>query len=257
MSHLGQQDDDAESVLDLYVPVEEPPVRLADGIGVHACLTGQGGHLEEGFQHVAAAVVKLVAEFVHTPLGTSDRSVPSGPESATLTVPCLHASCMSLYICSLKVEKPQAVPAGPNYYLIRFPYDSLSESSDVHGMHSAAQPDGGTSVYPDARSGLIWPAVEGWGWLTGMVFWEAGDSSEYRARFVRDPLGIFGAPDSTATTDDPPTPGGQYRHYSHEIFVKPKVPLGLMVRHSAASPLDITLAEFKLAIESDIASPAT
>lgn len=161
---------------------------------------------------------------------------------------------MALYVCSLKVDKPQTVPAGPDYYLIRFPYDNVSESYDPHGMHASEQPDGGRSTYPDPRSGLIWPCVSGWGWLTGMVFWEAGSSNEYRARFVRDPLGLATGLDSTATTDEAPTPGGQYRHYCHEIFVHPGTPIGLMVRHAASGGLDVTLAEFKLAIQTDVAS---
>jgi hypothetical protein len=120
-------------------------------------------------------------------------------------------------------------------------------------MHAPAQPDGGQSSYPDERSGLIWPAVSGWGWLTAMIFWEPGNASEYRCRFVRDPLDLAGGYDSTATTDDDPTPGGQYRHYCHEMFVHPGTPIGLMVRHSASASLNVTLAEFKLAIESDVA----
>jgi len=161
---------------------------------------------------------------------------------------------MSLYICSLKVEKSQTIPVGPDYHLIRFPYDATGESSDPHGMHSPLQPDGVTSTYPDARSGLIWPALSGWGSLTAMVFWEAGNATEYRARFVRDPLSLAGVPDPTATTDDAPTPGGQFKHYCHQIFVSAGTPLGLMVRHSASGPLDVTLAEFKLAIETNIAA---
>lgn len=162
---------------------------------------------------------------------------------------------MSLYVCSLKVESPQAVPAGDSYYLVRFPYAAAQESYDGHGMHATVQPDGVVSAFPDKRSGLIWPAVSGWGSLTGMVFWEAASASEYRARFVRDPLSLTTGLDSTATVDDPPTPGGQYKHYCHEMFVSTGTPIGLMVRHSGSGPVDITLAEFKLAVETNVASP--
>jgi hypothetical protein len=141
---------------------------------------------------------------------------------------------------------------GTDYYLIRFPYGA-AESFDPHNMHPANQPTGATSSYPDARSGLIWPAVSGWGWLTAMVFWEAGNASEYRARFVRDPLNLTTGYNSTATVDDDPTPGGQYKHYEHEMFVHPSTPIGLMVKHSASSPLEVTFAELKLAIEDDVA----
>lgn len=159
-----------------------------------------------------------------------------------------------LYVCSLKVDRVQTAPAGDSYYLVRFPYGADQESFDPHNMHPAAQPDGKTSAWPDTRSGLIWPSVSGWASLTAMVFWEAGSGSEYRARFVRDPLGLTTGLDSTATTDDAATPGGQYRHYCHEIFVHPGTPLGLMVRHPAPGGLDITLAEFKVAIQDDVAA---
>lgn len=161
---------------------------------------------------------------------------------------------MTLRICSLKVDSPQTVPVtGTDYYLVRFPYGG-GESWDPHNMHPANQPIGGTSAFPDARSGLIWPSVSGWGWLTAMVYWEAGNATEYRARFVRDPLNLTTGYDSTATVDHDPTPGGQYRHYQHEMFVHPVTPIGLMVKHSGPAPLDITLAEFKLAVEDNVSN---
>ncbi|MEW9530674.1 hypothetical protein [Microbispora sp. NPDC049125] len=160
---------------------------------------------------------------------------------------------MTLHICSLKVETAQAVPVlASDYYLLRFPYTVSDESWDPHNMHRPTQPGGAVSTFPDARSGLIWPTVSGWGCLTAMVYWDAGSSSEYRARFVRDPLSLTTGYDSTATTDDAPTPGGQYRHYSHAMFVHPNTPIGLMVRHAASTPLAVTLAELKLAIEDNV-----
>lgn len=75
-----------------------------------------------------------------------------------------------------------------------------------------------------------------------------------RDRFARDPLGINRPPDGTATEDYAPTPGGQYRHKSHEIFVRPDVPLGFLVRHSGTGgPRKIRHAQFKLAVMSDVA----
>lgn len=160
---------------------------------------------------------------------------------------------MSLYVCSLLMDGTLAVPvAGDDYYLVRFPYGA-AESWDPHNMHTSVQPRSVTSVYPDQRSGLIWPTCSGWATLTAIVFWEPGTSSEYRARFVRDPLNLTTGYDSTATTDEAPTPGGQYKHYSHQMFVHPNTPVGFMVKHAASSPLDITLAEFKMAIDPDVA----
>jgi hypothetical protein len=153
---------------------------------------------------------------------------------------------MSVYVCSLKTEIPQVIPADGQYHIVRFPYGS--EPYDALGMHSSLQPDGVTSAFPDERSGLIWPVCEGWGSLTAMVYWEAGGYTEIRDRFVRDPLGLTTGADSTATEDHAPTPGGQYRHKCHAMFVHLDTPLALMVRHNDCAPRKITLAEFKLAI---------
>lgn len=136
--------------------------------------------------------------------------------------------------------------------MVRFPYGGADESWDPHNMHPAAQPDGAKSSFPDQRSGLIWPSCSGWGTLTAMVFWAAGDATEYRAQFVRDPLSLTTGANSTATTDDVPTPGGQYRHYTHEMFVHANTPVAFVVRHSSPRPMTITLAEFKLAIEDNV-----
>lgn len=175
-------------------------------------------------------------------------------QAATLPAAARDADRVTLNVCSLKAKDPQVVPVtGGDYYLVRFPYGA-AESFDPHNMHPASQPVGGASTYPDARSGLIWPVTAGWGSLTAMVFWEAGSATEYRAQFVRDPLNLTTGADSTATVDDDPTPGGQYRHYAHEMFVFPNTPIGLMIKHSGSSPLNITLAEFKLAIQDDVAA---
>lgn len=156
---------------------------------------------------------------------------------------------MPVQVCSLKVDTSQLIPADGKYHIVRFPF-GVAESYDEHCMHQMAQPDGYriSDWRRDDRSGLIWPAVDGWGSLTAMVYWEAGDYTETRDRFVRDPLGLSTGPDSTATEDHRPTPGGQYLHKSHEMFVHPNVPLALMVRHNAPRAVAVTLAELKLAI---------
>ncbi|MHA4814695.1 hypothetical protein ACXZ65_10115 [Streptomyces aculeolatus] len=162
---------------------------------------------------------------------------------------------MAVYICSLIVDEPQVIPADGEYHIVRFPYGGR-ESFDAHGMHQAAQPDGKRSSYPDRRSGLIWPSREGWGSLTAMVFWEKGDYTEVRDRFVRDPLGLAGGYDSTATEDHAGTPGGEYRHKHHELFVRPRTPLAFLVRHNGGRSARITHAQFKLAIHPAAEMPA-
>ncbi|MGV9535023.1 hypothetical protein ACWEU6_21885 [Streptosporangium sandarakinum] len=147
-------------------------------------------------------------------------------------------------VCSL-LAGAQTVPAGPDYYLVRFPYGT--ESADAAGMHDPAQPDGATSVYPDPRSGLIWPQHDAWAQVYALLYWEDGDYTELRDRFVRDPLGLFEAPDSTCTEDRAVTPGGQFIAKSWGMFVHPSVPLGLMVRHNSPRPVRLMLAEFKVA----------
>lgn len=153
------------------------------------------------------------------------------------------------YVCSLKTETPQLIPADGGYHIVRFPYGT-AESSDEHGMHQSAQPDGYqiTDWAKDDRSGLVWPTLDGWASLNAMVFWDSGNYTEIRDRFVRDPLGLAGEPDSTCTEDHPTTPGGQYRAKHWELFAHPGTPLALLVRHNASAPVNITLAELKLSI---------
>lgn len=152
-------------------------------------------------------------------------------------------------VASLKTDIPQSIPGDGQYHVVRFPFGA-AESYDAHNMHQATQPDGYvvTSWAQDDRSGLIWPAAAGWGDLYGLMYWEGADYTEVRSRFVRDPLSLAGGYDSTCTEDDNPTPGGQYRAKSWGVFVDPGTPLALLVRHNASQPVDLTLAEFKLAI---------
>lgn len=152
---------------------------------------------------------------------------------------------VTVYVCSLITDEPQTIPVG-GYRVVRFPFGG--ESADGHGMHEAVQPDGlpVASWKVDDRSGLIWPAVSGWGVLTANVHWEAGDYTELRDRFVRDPLGE--APDSTATDHRPPSPGIQCFTKQHQLFVHPGVPLAFLVAHNDSVARKITHAQFKLAI---------
>lgn len=149
-------------------------------------------------------------------------------------------------VVSLKVDIPQSIPTDGGYHVVRFPY--TAESYDPWGMHEPEQPEAGGYVSnwkTDDRSGLIWPSVAGWGVLTSLIYWEAGNYAELRDRYVRDPLDTY---DSTATEHRPPSPGIQCFGKKHELFVRPDVPLALLVAHDATSARKVTLAEFKLAI---------
>lgn len=159
-----------------------------------------------------------------------------------------------LYVCSLISNSTQVIPGDKGYHLLRFPFGD-HESSDVWNMHPASQPDGRESKHPDERSGLIWPKVGGWATLTANIHWEAGSYSELRDRFVRDPLGLDGTPDSTATDHRPPSPGMQCFTKSHQIFVHPHTSLGLKVAHTGASSRRVVHAQFKVAIHDDVATP--
>lgn len=150
---------------------------------------------------------------------------------------------MTVYVCSLSATPDQWIPPGGDYTLIRFPFEE--NQYDAHGMHQPQQPDGTTVAFTDPASGLIWPCVAGWGELKADFIWEAGGYTEIRDQFVRDPLG---APDYTAVDHRPPTGGMQFYTKAHAIFVKPGVPLGVMVRHNDSVRRRVTYAQFKLAI---------
>ncbi|ESP96517.1 MULTISPECIES: hypothetical protein [Streptomyces] len=166
---------------------------------------------------------------------------------------------MGVAVCSLKWEAARTgsqriVYDSDGYHLVRFPYEESEESYDPWGMHDPGK------AYPDPESGLIVPSHDGWGTVSALVFW-APDSRpvEYRARFVRDPLGSSTGYDSTATTDSSPTGGNQFRTYMWQMFVRKDTPLGLKVTARAAGdvpvPAALTLAEFKLAVQTDVHVP--
>lgn len=155
-------------------------------------------------------------------------------------------------VCSLINNQAQSIPAGPNYVVVRFPFDSDGESSDVADMHPQVQPDTGqATTYNSSRSGLIWPAHTAWAQLHALMYWDEGSYTEIRDRFVRDPLGLSSGVDSTCTEDHAVTPGGQYIAKSWAIRVYPGTPVGLMVRHNGSSPARLAFAEFKLSYHLD------
>ncbi|MEU1382254.1 hypothetical protein [Streptomyces albidoflavus] len=166
---------------------------------------------------------------------------------------------MGVAVCSLKWEAARTgsqriVYDSDGYHLVRFPYEESEESYDPWGMHDPGK------AYPDPESGLIVPSHDGWGTVSALVFW-APDSRpvEYRARFVRDPLGSSTGYDSTATTDSAPTGGNQFRTYMWQMFVRKDTPLGLKVTARASGDVPVlaalTLAEFKLAVQTDVHVP--
>lgn len=172
---------------------------------------------------------------------------------------------MGLAICSLKWDAARSGQQRitydrDGYHLVRFPYTAGEEQYDPWAMHDPAKGGGTSSRFPDSRSGLIWPSHDGWATLSALVFWKPdGRPTEYRARFVRDPLGLSTGYDSTATTDMEPTRGGQYRSYTWQMFVHPSTPVGLKVSARGAGDVKIAaplmFSEFKLAIHTDVIRP--
>ena len=172
---------------------------------------------------------------------------------------------MSVAICSLKYEAARSGAQKitydeDGYHLVRFPYAESEESYDPWKMHDAARGGSRAAKFPEARSGLIWPSHDGWGVLSAMVFWEADTRAlEYRSRFVRDPLNLSTHYDSTATNDSALTRGGQFRTYLWQMFVHPETPVGLKISARGLGDAKIhtplVLAEFKLAIHTDVLTP--
>ncbi|MFF3312447.1 hypothetical protein [Streptomyces sp. NPDC002952] len=172
---------------------------------------------------------------------------------------------MSVAVCSLKWDADVAgtqriVHDKDGYHLVRFPYTTAGESYDPWKMHDPARGGTTASKWPDARSGLIWPSHDGWAVLSAMVFWQADAKAlEYRARFVRDPLGSSTGYDATATSDSTPTRGGQYRTYMWQMFVSRGTPIGLKVAARGAGDAKLStplaLAELKLAIHTGVLTP--
>lgn len=151
-------------------------------------------------------------------------------------------------VCSLKTKSgvKQSIPPGPDYTIVRFPFDG-QESSDSHDLHPVLQPDTAESItYTSPRAGLIWPAHTAWADLYGMLYWDAGNYTELRDRFVRDPLNLSSGYDSTCTEDHNVTPGGSYIAKAWGLRAYVGTPLALMVKHNSSGPVNLAFAEFKV-----------
>lgn len=159
---------------------------------------------------------------------------------------------MATMFCSL-IRHPDQVIYPGSYTIVKFPFGS-SESWDVHGMHNAIQPDGYevTDWDNDERSGLIWPSVRGLGTLHATMQWDSANYTEVRHQFVRDPLNLSTGPDTTATEHFEPSIGMQCFTKSWQIIVNPETPLAYRVYHNASGPINLSLAQFKLSINTDL-----
>lgn len=162
---------------------------------------------------------------------------------------------MSVYFTSLGFKpaagQEQIIPSGV-YTPVRFPY-GVQENADPWDMHSRIQAGGRIVTYADPESGLIRPAVGGWGCLEFNVIWMDGDYTEIRDVFVRDPLGV---PDETGYDHRGRTPGENCFTKTHWLAVRPGVPLGVQVAHDGVSPAKVRMAQFKLTIFRDVSEPA-
>lgn len=155
---------------------------------------------------------------------------------------------MTWYYSSLAVSTNQSIPP-KKWTTVRFPYDT--ESTDVWNMHRAQQGDV-LSRFPDARSALIWPHVSGLGLVEASFELESGAYTDVRSMFVRDPLGTA---DTTANEHHTPSTGGQYYNRVHMLMVSRTVPLAFMIYHNAPGPVETMYAQFKLAVDPDVADP--
>lgn len=155
---------------------------------------------------------------------------------------------MTAPIVSLKTNTVQAI-SPDRWTVVRFPY--TQESHDPLGMHDRPDPLGYDvrDWQRDDRSGLIWPARDGWATLHALVQWEPGDYRELRDQFIRDPLNLADGADTTATDHRPPSPGMQCFTKTWSMFVRAGTPLALRVAQDDTRPRTLTLAEFKLSIQ--------
>lgn len=159
---------------------------------------------------------------------------------------------MATMFCSLIRHADQIVPPGV-YTIVRFPFGT-QESWDVQNMHQVMQPDGYqiTQWDVDPRSGLIWPRVRGHAQLYATMQWEAGNYTECRHQFIRDPLNLSTGPDTTGTEHRTPGPGMQCFTTSWMGLVNPGTPIAYRVAHNASTPRKLVHAQFKMAIDTDL-----
>lgn len=163
---------------------------------------------------------------------------------------------MTQHVCSLIYtpgrDGAQWIPGDGQYHIVRFPYGG-SESWDPDNMHAYTR-DGADHPFPgDEQSGLIWPALpvggSAWAELKAMIYWKSGNATEYRDRFVRDPLNLSTGYDSTNTEHRPPSPGMQCFAKAWAMFVHPQTPIGLLVAHNSSSSQQLDTCEFKLTFQ--------
>lgn len=153
---------------------------------------------------------------------------------------------MTVYVCSLSASPDQLIQP-QTMTLLRFPFEE--NQIDKWSMHQPSQPDGLTATSSSSRAGLIWPSSTGWGSLTAEFTWEAGDYTEIRDQFVRDPLSFTDDPNNaTALEHRALSPGLQLFAKQHEIAVYPGTSLGVMVWHNDKVSRKVTYAQFKLSI---------
>lgn len=162
---------------------------------------------------------------------------------------------MSLYICSLANNNARSIPPR-KWVTLPFPYTTPPTSYDPWEMHRPTQP-GRVSSYPDRYSGLIYPAADGWGTVESHVELEAGEYTEVRMRFSRDPFGSGeDANDLTNTVHHAPSPGMQFLTSLHKMFFHPAVPVVSWLYVNGPDPVDLVYSQFKLDVNDDVASPA-
>lgn len=153
-----------------------------------------------------------------------------------------------VYVCSLPSGHGQMIPAN-TWKTLEFRYHN--ESYDEWGMHQPNQPDGGTSTFPDERSGLIWPNVRGWALVEGMVDLDQGNYSELWFQLCRDPLSLTTGKDETRKERRPVHSGPQYFAFQHWLRLSPGTPIAIQLKHNATAPVKVLYAQFKVAIFPD------
>lgn len=158
-----------------------------------------------------------------------------------------------LYICGLLTNEPQLIPNDNAWHIVRFPFEKSAdaEQSDEWFMHEANRRRGYVKFrvvdwQNDDRSGLIFPAIQGYGRMNSMVHWDSAITS--RSQFARDPLGYTTGLDTTRTIDH----SGKFTGNNWEIMVRPRQPLALRVKNTSPAPATIVHAQFKLIIDTEI-----
>jgi hypothetical protein len=139
----------------------------------------------------------------------------------------------------------QTFPAG-EWKIVRFPYGG--EFSDEHGMHDRRQPDSYVvqDWLADPRSGLLWPTADGIACVELNIHWAAGDWTNVRDGFVRDPLGVA---DTTATGHWPnlKLSGVQCVRAMHWLKVDRRTPIAVRAMSSGTDG-KMAMAQFKMTI---------